>query len=218
MDDLESLENNYYQSMEQCDHTLQALRNHEEQLEEAAVLNDQVKTEQDQEVAAVMQELEQLRVKQSTLPPEVTRFFEFLFVDSGSHANLQLTQLDRQHREELAKLEQIRNQLTATRSEIEQTQNDLLFGVEKYKMLGLEFHSLPSRDGLNFIFTQIDARNPMKQFRLAIRVDDAGLYHVLESEPALNSTNVAAMLARLNIDQNLGRFVASVRRLFKQTV
>jgi hypothetical protein len=130
----------------------------------------------------------------------------------------QLSQLDRQHREEVEKLESMRSKLAAIRAEAAQMHNDMLYGLDKYKRLGLDFVSTPDRQGLTFVFTQIDAREPMRPFKLVICVDESSNYQVTSTTPALNPDTVNRLVAQLNADQNLGRFVACIRKLFKQSV
>mmetsp|Transcript_13008 Transcript_13008/g.47535 ORF Transcript_13008/g.47535 Transcript_13008/m.47535 type:complete len:229 (-) Transcript_13008:1664-2350(-) len=81
--------------------------------------------------------------------------------------------------------------------------------------LGLRFaHAI--NDELQVIFTQIDPKDPSRQFCFSVRVHDSGVYDVTQCEPKVDG--IAEMVETLNSSNNFSNFVKAMRKKFKETV
>jgi hypothetical protein len=74
------------------------------------------------------------------------------------------------HRETLGALDGFREKYASVTNELEQHRLNLLYGMDKYRFLGLSFQRT-ANDCLAFIFTQLDPRDPMRAFQFSVFVD-----------------------------------------------
>eukprot|EP00300_Choanocystis_sp_HF-7_P029447 c36350_g1_i1.p1 GENE.c36350_g1_i1~~c36350_g1_i1.p1 ORF type:complete len:233 (-),score=64.26 c36350_g1_i1:17-715(-) len=82
------------------------------------------------------------------------------------------------------------------------------------KFLGLQFERV-SDGHVRFVFENIDAANPSKQFFFSLHVSDEGHYSVGHVEPRV--TGVTTLLQTLHETNNISNFALGMRRLFQRT-
>ena len=100
---------------------------------------------------------------------------------------------------------------------MERTLNDLTHGIRLYSSLGLEFQKADG-DCMKFVFTQISLEDTSKQYYFTMFVDENDVYQLVDSRPILPRALCSMHLKRLNEDNNIGRFVVSMRKAFKNIV
>ncbi len=67
---------------------------------------------------------------------------------------------------------------------------------------------------MKFIFTQIDPRDPTRQFFFLMYVDSNDRFQLVESNPVLDNAYTMKHLEVLNMDNNVGKFVAKMRKAY----
>jgi hypothetical protein len=206
---LDTSDGAYRQSMEECVATLAALEHNEQTLEEVRAHNDGIKVSQQADLLRYQQLTQKLREQKKEL-------------------ERQIGVCEQDEEKETQRYEVAHTEYNNLQSRLEQSLNDLTHGVKLYSQtLGLDFHKTQD-DAMSFVFTQIDAQAPTKQFSFTMFVDDADSYNLVNIEPAsILNTNMHVggqiqsvhSLARfyvqqLNEDNNIGRFVVKMRQLF----
>ena len=114
-------------------------------------------------------------------------------------------------------LEEAKSRYNEEMRAIEKTSRDLNHGLKFYSMLGLRFEKAEG-DCMKFVFTQIDPSEPLKEFFFLMLVDEQNMYRI-SGEPSpklpIHCQSLCALyLDNLNSDNNIGRFVFLMRRLF----
>ena len=67
---------------------------------------------------------------------------------------------------------------------------------------------------MKFIFTQIDHLKPDDQCYFLMYVDETNLYRLVETRPELDSDTCDVLVRNLNQTNDIGSFVATIRKLF----
>jgi hypothetical protein len=197
-DSLESNCANYGQMMEECNYTIKALEENDKMLENSRQTHENIKRQQKQEIEKSISQNEQLKRNKDLL-------------------EVQLKRCSEEEERERQRLEQARLEHEALRCKMEQSLNDLTYGVKKFLSLGLEFQKTET-DCMKFSFTQVDERNPHQQFYFLMYVDENNMYQLVETNPKLDSSNCKKLLDYLNSTNNIGGFVFNMRKMFRSTV
>ena len=195
---LESNDAKFSQKMEECEHTIVALKDNEHQLEDARDLNDSTKSRQNTEYEHYIAQVERFRQQKKVYEQ-------------------QLRKLDEEEMKEVGRLETSRAENDVLRKKMEQTLNDLTHGIKLYAALGLEFQKAEG-DCMKFIFTQVDPENPSKAFYFLMFVDGNDMYQLVESCPAVEAVYLKKNVDCLNTDNDIGKFVVNMRRYFCSTL
>jgi hypothetical protein len=195
-DELTKSASQFQQNMEECDHTIIAIEQNINQLEEVRVTNAEIKETQKQEFDNIM--------KQTTI-----------LKDKNSKLNAELQKYEYEEAQELNRLEKTRSEHDNMRNKMEKTLNDLTHGIRLYTSLGLEFQKADS-DCMKFIFTQISSSNPSKQYYFTMYVDDNDKYQLVDTKPKLPTKVCNTSIIQLNEDNNIGKFVVNMRNGFKE--
>jgi hypothetical protein len=194
-DELNASSSLFTQNMEECEHTILALQENNKQLEEVRFVNMEIKAQQKAEFESCVQQTANLKDKRDLLNNELRKY-------------------EAEEAIEAARLEKVRQMHDTLRDKMERTLNDLTHGVRLYSSLGLEFQKAEG-ECMKFIFTQISVDNPSKPFWFTMFVDDNELYQLVETRPVLAKAVCTMHVKRLNEDNNIRRFVVSMRKAFK---
>lgn len=195
---LENNEANYERVLEESDHTIRALKENDKTLEESRTLNENIKKQQKQALDDAVATNELLLKQKAVLEQD-------------------LRKAEENEEREAARLEKIRSEHEQLRAKMEQSLNDLTRGIHLYMALGLEFQKADG-DCMKFVFTQIDPNDVSREFYFLMYVDANNMYQLVETSPTLNTAKCVEVMAALNATNNIGKFVASMRKLFCATV
>lgn len=189
----------YKRQEEECIFTINALSDNDRQLTQYKIINDNIRRQQQEEIKRYIQQIEKLEAQKTPLTN-------------------QLRKLEEDEHLELQKLDKAMEQYQSDKDKLERSKvQDMSKGVQLYLNLGLEFQKAPN-DCMKFIFTQIDSKNPSKEFFFAIFVDGNDKYQFVESSPSLNKDAVNRLVHKLNSDSDISYFVVSMRKAFKALV
>ena len=99
---------------------------------------------------------------------------------------------------------------------MEQALNDLTQGIKLYSSLGLDFNKeqVDGKMCMKFKFTQIDPKDPNKQFFFLLYVDDDDIYRLVQTTPQLNSDFTDRHVQIINTDNDIRKFVVNMRIAF----
>ncbi len=103
------------------------------------------------------------------------------------------------------------------RANLERAYNDLTQGIRNFSYLGLDLQKAPG-NRMKFVFTQIDQKNPSREFFFQFFVDDADKYQMDECIPLIPAPTLQAILTTLNEDNDITRFTVCMRREFVKMV
>jgi len=195
---LETNDNNYNDKLEELNVTIQALRDNDGQLEASKTINQTIKRQQEQE-------LEQCDAQNS------------LLVKQKEILEQQLRRCEEEEERESRRLDGARGEHELLRQKMEQSLNDLIYGMRHYTALGLEFQKADG-DCMKFNFTQISEADPNRKFHFVMYVDARNQYQLVETVPALDQSACLACVDRLNGNNDIGKFVVGMRNLFKMTI
>lgn len=195
---LESSDANYNQSMEESNCTIAALQENDRMLEDSRAHNEQVKAQQKLSIEKTLSQNEQLKKNKAML-------------------EMQLRRSEEEEERETERLEQARAEHEQLRNKMEQSLNDLTYGLKNFLALGLEFQKSDG-DCMKFIFTQIDEQAPYTQFYFLMYVDANNMYQLVDTSPRLDQAECDRYLEELNSSNNIGQFVFKMRKLFVQLV
>jgi Chromosome segregation protein Spc25 len=195
---LSSSSTTFQRQMEECDCTIKALKENDTQLDEAKILHETIKQQQKAELSSIMEQLDKLRVHQRVLEEQCLR-------------------VDEEERNEMKRLDQTREEYEITRQRTEQSMNDLTFGIRQYMHLGLEFLKVAG-ERMKFVYTQIDPSDHKREFSFQMFVDERDIYQLVETSPQIQPAVARAILQQFNDDNDIGRFVLSIRKEFKKMV
>ena len=184
----------YRQLYEEMECTLRALQENESQLELARASNDKTKQEQSEEIAAYMENTEKLKKYKKEL-------------------ELQLMKCEVDVEKEQIRLKNAKQEHDLQLTKMEKAMNDLTQGIRLYMSLGLEFQKAEG-ECMKFISTQIDPRDPARQFYFLMYVDSNDRFQLVESNPVLDNAYTMKHLEVLNMDNNVGKFVAKMRKAY----
>jgi len=106
------------------------------------------------------------------------------------------------------------------RTKMEQALNDLTQGIKLYTSLGLDFNKeqVDGKMCMKFKFTQIDAKDPNRQFFFLLYVDDDDIYRLVQTSPQLDPEFTNQHVQTINTDNDIGKFVVNMRRGFCKLV
>lgn len=197
-DKLESADQNFERQMEECKSTIVALKENEVHLENCRETMIETKQRQLEEISFYKDETERLRQQLLQLEPQLHKLSEEENLAQIHRSNVE------NESQNIIKMKQ-------------RKYNDLTKGISLYKYLGLEFQKADG-DCMRFIFTQIDESNPQRQYYFTIFVDDQDSYQFVNSNPPLDKSICSQYIQKLNVDSNIARFVANMRRAFKETL
>lgn len=195
---LKGSESVFHRQKEEYECTISALEENKNQLEASKVINDSIKKRQEEDIERCLKQNELLSKQKNAL-------------------EIQLRSCEEEEERENRRLSDTRKEHEGIRRQIEQSLNDLTYGMRHYLALGLEFHKADD-DCMKFSFTQIDQFEPMKVFYFVIYVDSNNSYQVVDSNPTLPKVAVEGCVDRLNINNDIGMFVFHMRELFRQSV
>lgn len=195
---LVSNDSNYNDKLEECNVTIHALQENDSQLENSRHINDAIKMKQRQEIEQSMEENQLLLKQKNMLENQLTRFSE----DEERESKM---------------LEDARIQHETLRNKMEQALNDLIYGMRHYTYLGLEFQKAEG-DHIKFIFTQIVETDPSRKFYFVMFVNAQNQYQLVETNPTLDRNLCKSCIDNLNNSNDIGRFIVSMRKLFKATL
>ncbi|GBG26012.1 Kinetochore protein Spc25 [Hondaea fermentalgiana] len=172
---------------------IEALAKEREELASMGWANEQRLAAQQKKVAALHDELDGLRTNyadvENAMQNANNRRTELLGTLGAKEADIEAERETQQHR--VAQL---------TR------------GATLYKKLGLEFQR-DDNTRLRLSFTQIDPRDPDREFFFVIFVDKDDCYHVEQVEPAVGS--ISDLIRRVNATNDFSSFVRSMRTKFQ---
>jgi len=192
---LDSTETHFTQMMEECDCTIKALHENDQQLEDVRMQNVEIKEQQRAEVEHYLLQTERLRQQKKALEQ-------------------QLRKTEEDEAKEMSRVELARSEHEEVREKMERSLNDLTHGVRMYAALGLEFHKAEG-ECMKFVFTQLDSLDPSRQFYFLMFVDAEDRYQLVETSPVVPEHISQQHVATLNLDNNIGRFVVNMRKAFK---
>jgi hypothetical protein len=191
---IESTDQRFERSMEESQCTVQALNDSAAQLEDIRREQDTIKGEQARDVELYQDNIARL-------------------IQLKKNLEMKKDGLDAEERAEQAKVEEVLALNARAREQREQAMNELVKGVRFYSMLGLEFQKA-DRNIMRFIFTQIDSTNPAKPFTFQMYVDESDQYRLVDTVPVLDDAAARALVSNLNEDNDIGKFVCSMRKTF----
>lgn len=195
---LESNDSNYRQKIEEFHVTINALKETEYELDSSKSMYDAIKKQQ------------QMEIEQCTAQNN-------LLLKQKEVLEQQLRRCEEDENREVQRLEDARGEHEALRRKMEQALNDLIYGMRHYIALGLEFQKADG-DCIKFTFTQIQESDPNRKFSFVMYVDAHNQYQLVETLPALDRVQCLEHVNKLNITNDIGRFVVSMRKLFKSYV
>ena len=187
----------FSQKMEESECTIISLKENERQLEDARDLNDSIKSRQNTEYEHYVAQVERYRQQKKTFEQHLRKLEEEEMRESG-------------------RLEAVRAENDTLRKKMEHTLNDLTHGIKLYQSLGLEFQKAEG-DCMKFIFTQVDPRDPQRQFYFLMFVDSHDMYQLVESNPVVSPAYLKKAVDALNADNDIGKFVVNMRRYYRAT-
>lgn len=194
VDWIESTDQSYERSMEESQCTTTALEDTIAQLEALREEQAQIKAEQVRDVQLYEDHIKRL-------------------VGLKKSLELKKDELDIEERTEQAKVAEVLEMNAKLRAERETQINELAKGVRMYRMLGLDFQKA-DRNIMRFIFTQIDRNEPSREFIFQMFVDDSDQYRLVDTFPSLAENVAQNLIAKLNEDNDIGKFVCDMRKLF----
>eukprot|EP01038_Epipyxis_sp_PR26KG_P014372 gene14372-19275_t len=195
---IESNQINLQRDLEEYNHTEEALRNQDKQLEASRATNNAIKQRQQLEIEQILTFNDAMKQKYFKLQKE-------------------LVECEEEEAKESIRLEIAKNDHDILRAKMEQSLNDLAHGVNHYLKLGLEFQRADG-DAMKFVFTQIDPLDFNRQFYILILVDNDNLYQLIETNPLLDTKVTTEALQTLNNTNNLRVFMITMRKLFSSLV
>ena len=195
VDNLESSDMNFEQTIEDCENTMEALKNNENNIEGLRIRQNAIKERQQGEIVEVSREIEDLKKQRQRIQPEIK-------------------QLQEEEILELQKYENYKKELLESRAAREKALNDLTKGIKLYQKLGLEFEKAEN-DCMKFIFTQIDPKNHSRRFEFLLLVDEDDCYQLVDSTPALEPEVCKSFVIQLNADNDISRFVVNMRKEYQ---
>jgi len=187
-------EAHFTQLMEECECTIKALHENDQQLEEVRTQNAEIKEQQRAEVEHYLLHTEKLKQQKKLLEQ-------------------QLRKSEEDEAKEMTRVEGARAEHDEIRAKMERHLNDLTHGVRMYTALGLEFLKAEN-DCMKFVFTQLDPKDPTRQFSFLIFVDADDRYQLVETTPSIPAAVTQLHIRTLNADNNIGRFVVNMRKSF----
>lgn len=198
VDLLESSDMNFEQTIEDSESTMEALSRNESNIDELRIRQNAIKDRQQGEIIEIKNEIDQMRKEHVQLKPEIKKLQEEEII-------------------ELEKLERFKKELLDSRIAREKTLNDLTKGIKLYQQLGLQFEKAEN-NCMQFIFTQIDPQNHSRKFEFFLLVDEEDCYQLVDSLPALDVEVCKSLIIQLNEDNDISRFVVSMRREYQSLV
>lgn len=185
----------YEDAMEECECTIQALRETGHQLEQSRDVNNMIKEQQQNEINALITFNENLKLQLMNLQNE----YQF-YQDN-----------EEKIKEEIQKFQEIAK---AKKQKIEQKLQDFTYGVQfYYNSLGLEFQKAQN-DYMKFIFHKVYSHQPDRRCHFVLFVDENNQYQLIETSPKLPDDIVFEYLRDVNDDNNLGKFIFRLRKEF----
>ena len=196
VDELESSDMTFEQTIEDCECTMDALRKNENNLENLRIRQNAIKDRQQKEIVEIERELETLNKQKSDLQPDIQRLQE---------EEIMMIQ----------KYDRFKKDLLESRQARDKALNDLTKGIQLYQKLGLQFEKAQN-DCMKFTFTQIDPQYHSRRFEFLLLVDDEDCYQLMDSNPALDPDVCKAFVIQLNEDNDIARFVVNMRREYRR--
>lgn len=195
---LQTSKTSYKRQEEECIVTISSLKDHDTQLSQFQKLNENIRAKQEDEIDRYRKQIDKLESQAVFLETQLEKFAKEEAV-------------------EYEKMNALREESAETQRKADKSMFDLTKGVQLYLNLGLEFQKAPN-DCMKFIFTQIDPKNPSRQYYFSIFVDDEDKYQFVESYPSIDPSTTKRLVDQLNKDTDISRFVVSMRKVFCQLV
>jgi chromosome segregation ATPase len=181
-------------SLEESQCTLQALKDSEEQLESIRSEQDFIKAAQRRDVEMYEAQIARLTDLVQNLAP-------------------QRDAADAEEALEERKLREVVEHSKKASEDRKRSLQELTRGVLEYSRLGLEFQKADS-NVMKFIFTLMERENPTEPYTFYMFVDNADQYQLVEIVPPLDPAATGRAVDALNADNDIGRFVVAMRKLF----
>lgn len=207
-DYLESSNSKFSQTMEEFECTLSALKENEAQLEDLRSKNNIVKMKQSDEIQSYMKQIEKNKQLKLSL-------------------RSQIVGIEEEETNELQRLNIVREEHEKARANAERSLDDLTHGIKMYMALGLEFQKTDG-ECMKFIFSNIDRLDHTKKFHFLMFVDSNDQYQLGKGKkgengeeepstyPPLDQKYTQEALQALNRDNDIGKFVVSMRSAFQR--
>lgn len=189
---------NYDRMMEEFDTTIRALKERDYELEASRPMQEKIRKQQQQEI-------EQLLSKEQLMKQRLGVLYQ------------QLRNCEESEEKERVMLENARAENEEVRRKMEQSLNDLTYGIRHFTSLGLEFQKAEG-DCMKFIFTQIDPSDTNRPFYFIMYVDASNLYQVVETNPAIEPGVIHTLTQELNAGNDISLFVLKIRKIFRKMV
>lgn len=198
MESLDSSQRNFDRMMEECQFTIATLQENEVQLEDVKQLNNSIRNQQLLEINYHNAAIESLCEKKSV--------FE-----------RQLSNLEQEELAEVERMEMIKKDHDEKKTVMEKSMNDMTHGISRFSALGLQFQRAHNQC-IQFIFTQIDPTNNLKEFSFSLLVDEQERYRLVDCSPALDQRSLYYLCNELNQDNKISKFVFNMRKEFCKLV
>jgi len=98
------------------------------------------------------------------------------------------------------------------------TVDDLTRGIVYYKHLGLDFKKTDGENELQFMFTQLDPKDPTREFSFVLKVDKHDKYEVYDCKPSVDASTLLDVEERLNQEDDYVYLARTMRQAFAETV
>lgn len=187
-------QSNFQQQREECECTLLALKQNEQDLDLLKPSQEAMKLSQKQEIDQYLQLTESLKRQKRALEQQLLKY-------------------ELEEERENVRCDNARVEHDAARDKMEKCINDLTQGIRLYMSLGLEFQKAEG-ECMKFIFTQIDPKEPSKQFYFLMLVDASDKFQLVDCKPQVDKALCSRHLGELNDDNNVGKFVVNMRMSF----
>ncbi len=191
---LQKLDNEYTTAMAECEIAGKTLYETNSQLEVSRPINQAIKEQQQRE----LENIKHMNQQNKQQVQSMTAYLKEMEILEAQLSEKQ--QLIRQEHDYLKKA-------------MEQKLQDFAHGTKFYQKLGLDFQK-STGDCMKFVFSQIDSKEPLKQFFFVIFVDEHNQYQLVETSPALPKTRSDDILRLLNQTNNIAYFVVQMRKAF----
>lgn len=189
---------NFQQQKEECECTILALKQNERELDQLKPSQEAMKVSQKQEIEQYLQLTESLKKQKRALEQQLLKY-------------------ELEEERENVRCDNARVEHDAARDKMEKCINDLTQGIRLYMSLGLEFQKAEG-ECMKFIFTQIDSKEPSKQFYFLMLVDASDRFQLVDCVPRVAQVVTAKHLGELNDDNNVGKFVVNMRKAFCELI
>lgn len=191
---MQRLDNEYSTAVAECEISGKTLHETNTQLEISRPINNAIKEQQQREIDSIKQQQLQNKLQVQSM---------------GSY----LKELEILEAQLLEKQQLIRKEHDYLKKAMEQKLQDFTHGTKFFQKLGLDFQK-STGDCMKFVFSQIDSKDPLRQFYFVIFVDEGNQYQLVETSPMIEPSRTRNFLQLLNQTNNIAYFVVQMRKAF----